>query len=62
MKSEELKNKSDKELSMLVQEMQDKLKHFRVLNSAGKLKNVKEIHLLRKDIARAKTFLSIREK
>lgn len=57
MKSQELKNKSEKELNSLLLEYQDKLKSLRVLHSAGKVKNVKELSSLRKDIARVKTFL-----
>ena len=57
MKAQELNNKSHTELNALLIEQQEKLKSLRVLHSAGKVKNVKELGFLRKDIARIKTVL-----
>lgn len=57
MKAQELNSKSHIELNALLTEQQEKLKSLRVLHSAGKVKNVKEMSFLRKDIARIKTVL-----
>ncbi|KKR46603.1 MAG: 50S ribosomal protein L29 [Candidatus Terrybacteria bacterium RIFCSPLOWO2_01_FULL_40_23] len=58
MKAQELNNKSNIELNSLLTEQQEKLKSLRVLHSAGKVKNVKELNSLRKDIARINTVLA----
>jgi len=56
----ELTNKSDKELTAAITEAQLKLKQLRISHAGGKLKNVREMRVVRKDIARAKTALSMR--
>ena len=60
MKAQELNSKSNIELNVLLTEQQEKLKSLRVLHSAGKVKNVKEMSFLRKDIARIKTVLAVK--
>ncbi len=56
----ELTKKSDKELTAAITEAQLKLKQLRISHAGGKLKNVREMSVVRKDIARAKTALSMR--
>jgi len=54
---QELKNKTVGELEHLVIESGEKLRALRFDLAAGKVKNVNELHHMRKTIARAKTFL-----
>ncbi|OHA46214.1 MAG: 50S ribosomal protein L29 [Candidatus Terrybacteria bacterium RIFCSPLOWO2_01_FULL_44_24] len=62
MNPAELTNKPDREINEFLKETSGRLKHSRVLHAAGKLKNVRELAMLRKDIARAKTILALRQK
>lgn len=62
MKSKELKQKSKKELQRLLQEDREKLRQLRFDLSAGKVKNVREIRKIKKDIARIMTMLNIKNK
>ncbi len=55
---QELKNKTVGELEHLVVESGEKLRALRFDLAAGKVKNVNELHHMRKTIARAKTFLT----
>ena len=57
MKAKELKQKSEKELQRLLQEDREKLRQLRFDLSAGKVKNVREIRKIKKDIARIMTVL-----
>lgn len=57
MKAKELKQKSEKELQRLLQEDREKLRQLRFDLSAGKVKNVREIRKIKKDIARILTTL-----
>jgi large subunit ribosomal protein L29 len=60
MKTEELKQKSRKELQKLLQESQEKLRQFRFNLASGKVKNVREIRQTKKDIARIMTILNLK--
>ena len=53
----DLRNKSEKELKVLMEELQDKLRVLRFDLKAGKIKNVRLLHQTRKDIARGLTIL-----
>jgi large subunit ribosomal protein L29 len=55
MKTAELRKKDKKELEKRVQELNKKLSDLRFKFSSGKLKNVKEIKNLKKEIARILT-------
>jgi len=57
MKISEFKQKSKKELQRLLQNSQDKLRQLRFDLTSGKVKNVKEIRQVKKDIARILTIL-----
>lgn len=62
MKSSELKQKPKKELQKLLQSNQDKLRQLRFDLASGKVKNVREIRLVKKNIARIMTILNIKSK
>jgi len=53
----DLRGKTGKELRELLSEKRDKLSTLRVEQSQNKLKNTREIFILRHDIARILTFL-----
>ena len=55
MKITELKEKSQKELQKILAENREKLRQLRFDLISGKVKNVREIRMLRKDIARILT-------
>jgi len=57
MKISELKQKSKKELQRFLRNNQDKLRQLRFDLASGKVKNVKEIRQIKKDIARILTIL-----
>ena len=57
MKIKEIKQKSKKELKRVLHESQEKLRQLRFDLSAGKVKNVREIRKIKKDIARILTIL-----
>ena len=57
MKASELRQKSKSELQRLLRELQEKLRQFRFDLASGKVKNVREIREIRKDIARILTIL-----
>ncbi len=52
---ENFKNKTEKELQKGLAEKRNKLREFRFQIAKGKIKNVKEASLLRKDVARILT-------
>ncbi len=56
MKSD-IKNKTKEDLEAIVKEKRDALKNFRFGLSGSRVKNVKGARTIRKDIARALTFL-----
>lgn len=57
MKIRELRQKSDKELNQTLISLRDKLRELRFNLTGGKVKNIKEIHQTKKDIARILTLL-----
>ena len=57
MKSD-IKSKTIGELELMVKDKRDALKNFRFGISGSRVKNIKEARTLRKDIARAITFLN----
>lgn len=61
MKAKEMSNKSDKELQAMITNNQKKLQQLHIDFKTQEVKNVKQIHLVKKDIARIKTILRIRE-
>lgn len=57
MKASELRQKSKSELQRLLRELREKLRQFRFDLVSGKVKNVREIRQIKKDIARILTIL-----
>ena len=57
MKIKEIRQKSDKELKETLINLKDKLRELRFNLAGGKVKNIKEIHQTKKDIARILTLL-----
>jgi len=57
MKISEFKQKPKKELQRLLRNSQDKLRQLRFDLASGKVKNVREIRQIKKDIARILTTL-----
>jgi large subunit ribosomal protein L29 len=62
MKIKELRQKTEKELTDLLKENQQKLGQLKFDLSAKKLKNVREIRELRKEIAKILTILHEQKK
>lgn len=58
MKAKELLKKSKSELQRLLFETREKLREMRFNLASGKVKNIKEIRALKKDIARILTVLN----
>ena len=58
MKARELRQKSKSELQKLLQEDREKLRQLRFDLTSGKVKNVREIRKIKKEIARILTLLS----
>lgn len=61
MKIGELKQKSKKELEELLKELREKHRSLRFDLAAGKVKNVREIRAIKKDIARILTLLNLQK-
>jgi large subunit ribosomal protein L29 len=61
MKAKELRQKNDNELEKILQEKRKKLYQLRSDLVAGKVKNVREIRMVKKDIARILTILNERK-
>ncbi len=57
MKIVELRQKTKGELEKILADNRERLRQLRFDLAAGKVKNVREIHLLKKDIARVLTLL-----
>jgi large subunit ribosomal protein L29 len=57
METKELKKKSQPELNRLLRDLRGKLMALRFDLASGKVKNVREIHQLKRDIARILTIL-----
>lgn len=57
MKPSEIRQKSKEELNKLLQDKREKLRQFRFDLASGKVKNIREIRMVKKDIARILTIL-----
>ena len=57
MKIKELRKKKSSELKKLLQDNQEKLRSLRFDLASGKVKNIREIRMIKKDIARTLTLL-----
>ena len=57
-KAKELRLKPEEELNQLLSESQKKLRELRFNLASGKVKNVRTIRVLKKDIARILTILN----
>ncbi len=57
MKLEELKQKTKKELEDLIKDSREKLRQLYFDLSAGKVKNVREVRRMKKEIARMLTLI-----
>jgi large subunit ribosomal protein L29 len=62
MKPAEIKNKSEKELRVLLKGNRDKLRQLRFGLTLGKVKNVREMRSLKRDIAQILTILNPKNK
>lgn len=60
MKRVEIKQKSKKELERFLGQNREKLRQLRFDLASGKVKNVREIRKIKKDIARILTFLNLK--
>ena len=58
MKASALRQKSKSELQKLLEDNQEKLRQLRFDLASGKVKNVREIRKIKRDIARILTILS----
>ncbi|MDO8551320.1 MAG: 50S ribosomal protein L29 [bacterium] len=58
MELPELKQKSKEELTKLLQDSREKVRQLKFDLASGKVKNVREIRQIKKDIARMLTFLA----
>ena len=57
MKIKELRKKSKLELKKLLQDIKERLRALRFDLAAGKVKNIREIRMIKRDIARILTIL-----
>ena len=57
MKTSEIRQRSEVELEEILGKKREKLRQFRFDLASGKVKNVREIRILKKDIARILTIL-----
>ncbi|MEK7503828.1 MAG: 50S ribosomal protein L29 [Patescibacteria group bacterium] len=57
MKISEIRQKTKKELESMLRERRERLRNLRFDLASGKVKNVREIRELKKDIARVLTLL-----
>jgi len=62
MKISEIKQKSQNELRRILAEKHEKLRQLRFDLASGKVKNVREIRQIKKDIARIMTILNVKIK
>jgi large subunit ribosomal protein L29 len=58
----EFKQKSEKDLKKILRDSRERLRQLRFNLASGKVKNVREIRKLKKDIARILTILNIKPK
>ena len=62
MSSQELKEKTRKELNQILADKRENLRKLRFNLASGKVKDVREIRKVRKDIARILTLLNKKDK
>lgn len=58
MEFKELKSKTEKELRKFLEELRDKLRNLRFKDANKQLKNVREIRVIKKTIARVLTLVN----
>lgn len=58
MKTNELRQKSQKELNEILGDGREKLRRLRFDLASGKIKNVREIRMIKKEIARLFTIIN----
>ncbi len=58
---QDLKSRPAEDLAKMIRETNEKLRQLRFDLAAGKVKNVSELHKLRKNVARMKTFMKLAE-
>jgi len=61
MELKELKKKNEKELNQLLEESRDKIRDLRFKDANKQLKNIREIRLVKKTVARILTLLNNKE-
>jgi len=61
MKTVEIKRKSNSELQKMLRESRERLRQLRFDLAAGKVKNIREIRQVKKEIARILTILSFKK-
>ncbi len=61
MELKELKKKNEKELNQLLEELRDKIRDLRFKDANKQLKNIREIRLVKKTVARILTLLNNKE-
>jgi len=61
MEFKELKDKTEKELRQFLGESRDKLRDLRFKDANKQLKNVREIRLIKRTIARVLTLLKVKK-
>jgi len=61
MKAKELREKTTKELHQLLKELREKIVKLRFDMASGKVKNIRELRFIKKDITRILTILKERE-
>ena len=61
MKAKDLQKRSTADLEKTARELQDKLRELRFDLTAGKVKNIKEIRSVRKEIAQIRTIVCQKE-
>lgn len=62
MKTAQLRQKSKSELQRMLADFREKLREMRFNLVSGKVKNIREVRELKKDIARILTILNEKEK
>lgn len=58
MRTKELRQKTEKEMKQMLQTLREKARQLRFDLSSGKVKNVKELREVKKDIAKILTILN----
>ncbi|PIT93731.1 50S ribosomal protein L29 [Candidatus Falkowbacteria bacterium CG10_big_fil_rev_8_21_14_0_10_43_11] len=61
MEIKELKNKNISELQAILRIKRDKLRELRFKDAAKQLKNIRELRMIKKDIAQILTLINVKE-